>query len=711
MSLCLIYLPESFPLVRGEDEIPQIVRQANGKEDIQIIIFDHNMLEKTSIVNNMNVRIVSKENIKIDDIDSDYIMFLDKETTFSSDFFEKVLSEINSEEKYDFFQLTGENRNNNIQKHTDVIQADFDDIASLKIIRRDLLNTFDFFSLKNVNQLMLMELYFDLFERRLSFKSITNVKFSKSHNQSIETIINDGQILNHLVFSKDAIERKRFRVLFKKALFCKLLNLIDSRNFVDLLPYNNQEFILEVLRELLLEVDDESLKAWNLNGYLPFTQMVREGLYTEALYYIRLLRGKRYWFNTTKEVESKIKQYPIEESLSWKLTAPLRKSTLWRQKIKNYFVKWGLKTLSFPVKLRFIGQEVWLISERADQAEDNGYAFFKYCRENYPNKKIYYIINEDSPHVGKIKELGNIVYHSSLKHWLYMLVANKYISAWVFEETTYPGDKTKYQNIFGELIEKKPQITLQHGVIIHNIAPYLNKELYNQKLFIASSNSEKEVIKTTLGYKEEDIAVTGLSRFDNLHDLKVKKQILIMPTWRRSLFRLNQSEFLRSEYFNRYYHLIRNEHFLKLIEKENVEVKFYVHNQMQQFMNNFVFNHPNIQFLTKKDAIVSELLKESSLLITDYSSVMADFLYMEKPILLYQFDPYDNHHGPVKEISYADFGEVLTEEESLVEKISEIVNQDFNINEYYLKKSDSFFAYKDNKNSERIYQAIKKLNN
>ncbi len=700
MSLSVIILSESCP------ELKETKINFPETEELQIFFVD--TAGSMSIQNQINGRIISIGELNLDEINSEYIMFLDKETVFSKDFFEVIFSEIASKEKYDFFQLREEGTPR-INDNINIFEADLDEIISLKIIKKNLLNSFPFFDIKKVNQAMLAELHFELFIRGLTFKTINKVSYKQTSKQSIETIIAEDEIINHLLYSKDPIERGKIKILFKKALTEKLFKLIDNRNFIDFLPFAKQESILTVLRELLLDVDDPLLMRWNLQGYIPFAKMVREGLFMESLYYIRLLRGKRYWLKTTKELEEQIKTFPIEESLSWKITAPLRRSVLWRKKIKSNAVKWGLRILSTLVNLMFIGREVWIISERPDQAEDNGYNFFKYCREKYPNKKIYYLIKKDSPHIAKVKQLGNVIYHSSLKHWIYLLIAKKYISAWVFEETSYPEGKLRFEELFNNAIKKKKQITLQHGVIIHNIAPYLNQKTYNQQLFVASSIAEKEIIKTTLGYEEEKIAVTGLSRFDNLHDLNIKRQILIMPTWRRSLFRLNQSEFLMSEYFNRYYNLVRNPQFLKLIEKEKIEVKFYIHNQMQQFMEEFVYEHPNIQFLTKKDAIVSELLKESALLITDYSSVMADFLYMEKPVLLYQFDPFNNHHGPVKQVSYSEFGEVVTEEDSLVEKMAEAIDRQFKIKEQYLKKSNSFFAFKDCNNSKRIFQAIENL--
>ena len=40
--------------------------------------------------------------------------------------------------------------------------------------------------------------------------------------------------------------------------------------------------------------------------------------------------------------------------------------------------------------LRLFKKDIWLISERANEAHDNGYWFFKFVRENYPQRNAYY---------------------------------------------------------------------------------------------------------------------------------------------------------------------------------------------------------------------------------------------------------------------------------------------------------------------------------
>lgn len=55
-------------------------------------------------------------------------------------------------------------------------------------------------------------------------------------------------------------------------------------------------------------------------------------------------------------------------------------------------------------------KEIWVIGEKPDKAQDNGYHLFKYLRENYPEKEVYYVIDENSPDIDKVKQLGNVVF-------------------------------------------------------------------------------------------------------------------------------------------------------------------------------------------------------------------------------------------------------------------------------------------------------------
>ena len=105
-----------------------------------------------------------------------------------------------------------------------------------------------------------------------------------------------------------------------------------------------------------------------------------------------------------------------------------------------------------------------------------------------------------------------------------------------------------------------------------------------------------------------------------------------------------------------------------------------------------------------------DLLKESKLLVTDFSSVYFDFGYMRKPVVHFQFDEStfnDNHYTK----GYFDyrrdgFGDVCLKTEDTVDSIIKIINGDFTVEDKYLKRMNSNFVYRDDKNCERIFNRI-----
>ena len=79
--------------------------------------------------------------------------------------------------------------------------------------------------------------------------------------------------------------------------------------------------------------------------------------------------------------------------------------------------------------LKIFKKNLWIISEMEHTARDNGYWFFKYMRENHPERNVYYPIQFDSPDYKKVAKLGNVIRHGSFKHHIYTWCAEADISA------------------------------------------------------------------------------------------------------------------------------------------------------------------------------------------------------------------------------------------------------------------------------------------
>lgn len=361
-------------------------------------------------------------------------------------------------------------------------------------------------------------------------------------------------------------------------------------------------------------------------------------------------------------------------------------------------------TKIFFKKLR--QKNIWLIWERNDEARDNSYHLFKYIRENHKEINIYYVINKKCADREKIEKYSNIINFASIKHYIYYMCATLLISTHYYVYEINPRVFKKLNNIF-KIQAKK--VFLQHGIIMNMLTHVIYPKL-RVGLFICGAKPEYEYIRNVFGYPAEIAVYTGLARYDNLLDFEVKNEILIMPTWRSWLYQLSDSEFVNSEYYYSFNNLLKNTELNMLLEKYNFQLIFYPHYEMHKFLHLFSADSKNIIFAKKENYDVQQLLKESALLITDYSSIHFDFAYMKKPILYYQFDEksfYGKHY--IKgyfDFTNNGFGEVVFNIDDLLKELKVYFENNFHMKEKYLKRVQEFFPIYDMNNCKRNFEAI-----
>lgn len=356
------------------------------------------------------------------------------------------------------------------------------------------------------------------------------------------------------------------------------------------------------------------------------------------------------------------------------------------------------------VRLLNVNQKIWVIGERPYKAQDTGYHFFKYMRENFPDKKVYYVIEEGSPEFDNVKRYGNYLIYKSKDHIKKVLLA-KWLIGSHHVDYIYPSRTDEFK----EKVKGKKAF-LQHGVLgTKNTVHFYGKKSpsFNTDLFFVSSEYEKSIVVNDFGYSNKEVKVTGLSRFDNLfkNDIPLKRQILIIPTWREWLVSAN--EFRKSEYFERYLSLLSNSKLEKTAKNYNFEIVFCLHPNMQNYTS--YFRDLSVKVISQGEVDVQLLMKESILMVTDYSSVAFDFSFLKKPVVYYQFDRerFIGKRGSHLDLDNDLPGEIVSEEEDVIDLIEKYAQQDFVMDREYERKSRRFLTYKDENSSERIYEAIR----
>lgn len=375
-------------------------------------------------------------------------------------------------------------------------------------------------------------------------------------------------------------------------------------------------------------------------------------------------------------------------------------------------LKMSIAISMLPFYKLFTKEKIYLIGERKDQCQDNGYHLFKYIRENHPEDRVYYCITKNSNQLDKIKYLGNILYHGTVKHYIYYILAEKIVAAHL---GSCDPESPIIWKLEGKEKIKKYKMFIQHGVI-KELLPSLMYENTRLNLFVCGAKPEYEYVRANFGYKNGEVKYLGLCRFDNLHDFKEKNQILLMPTWRAwfggsTWGGNNDDEFLKSEYYKRYESLINNNELIKYLEENDMYLVFYPHHEMQRYLKYFNTNYKRVKIADADNYDVQKLLKESMVLITDYSSIAFDFAYMRKPVIYYQFDKeeYFNKHYQKGYFDYErdGFGKVAISEEVLVSVLVDILG---NKGEFrYISRAKAFFPLYDNENCKRHYNEIKRI--
>lgn len=392
-------------------------------------------------------------------------------------------------------------------------------------------------------------------------------------------------------------------------------------------------------------------------------------------------------------------------------------SKLRRVKFSEVIQAWKL-----PVSLicapfyRLFHKGLWIICEDKNEARDNGYWFFRYVRENHPEQECIYAISKKSPDYEKVSSLGETVEYGSLKHWILYMASAKKISS---QKAGNPNAAIFYfLEVYGFLKDKR--IFLQHGVIINDLQwLYYNVTRLNR--FICGAYPEYKYVSKRFGYPKGSVVYTGLCRFDGLHDYEKKRIILIMPTWREWIAdedrRLKKYEgttiIPKTNYFVSWISFITDKQIEILSKKYDVKFIFYPHRNMQKYMKYFPESNEFIEIANAEKYGVQELLKMSSMMVTDYSSVFFDMLYMKKPVSFYQFDYERFRMGQYGEgyFQYSNnpFGNSHCHKEGIFADIELYIKNDFSVSRNYLNAHKEYFRLFDKNNCERVYDVVKEL--
>lgn len=361
---------------------------------------------------------------------------------------------------------------------------------------------------------------------------------------------------------------------------------------------------------------------------------------------------------------------------------------------------------------------VWVLMDRDDKAGDNAEFLYDFVQKNYNNQEIYFVLNRDSSDWERLNSKGfNLIDHGSKRHKEVLEQCSLLVSSqcgYIIE----PFDKlnSNYKRVF-----------LQHGVIKDNLSSWLNN--VNTDLMITSTPNEYQSVvndHTQYVLGKNEVKLTGLPRFDSLYKNRnnYTSNILIMFTWRKEVtgsFVTNEKsvrefndEFKESYYYKAINSLLNNSYLGYLSKEYKFNFVLCPHPNMEPYLK--CFDIPDYIEVANSDKSIHDLINDSAMVVTDYSSIAFDFAYQDKAVAYYQFDKENFFNGEhTYTAGYFDyiadgFGPIESEEKHFVARLEEIFANNCKPSELYMKRINSTFINRDSNNCERVYEAINSLN-
>ncbi|HEF9817900.1 TPA: CDP-glycerol glycerophosphotransferase family protein [Campylobacter coli] len=441
--------------------------------------------------------------------------------------------------------------------------------------------------------------------------------------------------------------------------------------------------------------DDENIESIFVDGeevYADYKKIVKYDFLDRVFCY-----QKRLWAHIPKNAKDKLENFIDGEQSKISFNG-------------KHYQSINIKDIRQEFQKRLPKSNIWLFADRDYEADDNAEHLYRYIMQNHPEQKIVFALRKESLDWERLEKEGfNLVEFGSLEFERIIKKASKVISS----------HSDEY--LIRYITPRQQFIFLQHGVIKDDLSKWLNSKKID--LFITSTKAEYDSIANDYNhYKfgKKEVVLTGLARHDALlkNNQCNARQIIIIPTWRANIVgvalgsskRGLQSDFTQSEYFKKWNLLLNSNILQKLCEKYDYTIVFNPHPNIIPYLKDF--NIPSYVKIANHNESLQELFCNSSLMITDYSSVAFEMAYLNKPVIYYQFDHEEFFNSHTYQKGYFDykkdgFGPVVEDEESLLKELENLLQNDCNPFGIYKDNIDSTFAFKDGKCCERIYKVIK----
>lgn len=342
-----------------------------------------------------------------------------------------------------------------------------------------------------------------------------------------------------------------------------------------------------------------------------------------------------------------------------------------------------------------------LFGEYTNTARDNAKAVFEWAVKRKPEVRCFYVVEKDN--VDQYPVGGRVIQYGSLEHLLACTEAR--VCAFTHHRSyVYPYI---IRMVAEERYNEAETLFLQHGITAmkRSVLKNYRKTRVGYSAVCVCSTFEKKIFVDNFGYSNEEVFITGFPRIDMLCEevidiVNSEIWVLVFPTWRKGIEKMSSAEASDSCFVQSWISA-----FNRLRTIEGLKVRLVLHPMLNRHAELF---QPYVDEIGRT-AQFQEFLRYSNCLITDYSSVSFDALYLNKQVFLYQFD--QDEFG-IRQDAFIDIdsqqpGDVIVDEAGLFAAVTKAAAEGWAFTQQ--AQRDMFFNHRDDNNCERVFSLIQSL--
>ena len=277
-------------------------------------------------------------------------------------------------------------------------------------------------------------------------------------------------------------------------------------------------------------------------------------------------------------------------------------------------------------------ERAWIFGASVGRAYvDNSAALHRYVRRERPDIAAYWAIDRDSADVEAARALGPVLFRDSCEAWVRGLLAAVHIISHGVHDVPACASRRSSRTV---------KVRLGHGLTaLKRTKPrrgHDNRSANALFDLVPVASEFEKAHKLDWDIDPDRLVVTGLARFDTLgardrDPPDDPKRTVYMPTWRDDA----DPDALQRAIGG----LLADSALHALLERHDARLDVFLHVNFGRRLRDEIAGTGGGRVRFPALADPQALLAEAGLLVTDYSSVAWDMLYIDKPVVFYQFDP------------------------------------------------------------------------